>query len=134
MLNKLSQLTSWWYAEIRTRSFAVIPLYLLEFIGPSSTWFVYCIYIEYFNICISESILSLYFKHFIFHSYVCLILYELYEVLKHPLKSFIWIILKSQPRDWTCISCNSYVAGRYFTHWAMEEAKLKAKIIIKNWC
>ena len=30
-----------------------------------------------------------YFKHFIFHSYVCLILYELYEVLKHPLKSFI---------------------------------------------
>ena len=115
-------------------SLAMIPLYLLEFIGPSSTWFVYHIYIEYFNICISESIHSLYFKYFIFHSYVFLILYEFYEVLKNPLKSFIWIILKSQSRDRTCMSCNSCVACRYFTHWTTEEAQLKAEILVKNWC
>ena len=27
-----------------------------------------------------------------------------------------------QPKYWTCISCISGIAGRFFTHWATEEA------------
>ena len=28
----------------------------------------------------------------------------------------------SWPRDWTGISCTSWIAGRFFTHWATREA------------
>lgn len=40
-------------------SLPVIPLYLPEITGISSTGFVYCIFIEYFNVCVSGIILSL---------------------------------------------------------------------------
>ena len=30
----------------------------------------------------------------------------------------------SWPRDQTCISCASYIAGRFFTRWAIREAQL----------
>ena len=33
----------------------------------------------------------------------------------------------SPPRDWTCTSCVSYVAGRFFTYWATREAPKEAQ-------
>ena len=38
----------------------------------------------------------------------------------------------SQPRDWTCISYISSIAGRFFTHWDTWEASFDMHCLLKN--
>ena len=35
----------------------------------------------------------------------------------------VLLLVSSQPRDWTCTSCVSFIAGRFFIQWATWEAQ-----------